>query len=91
LPAVNVHALWIMKNPPGAISTSSQATATKEAALAAYPSTWATIRAGWFRMAASMARAANTSPPGELIRRWMVGTSRAFNSFTNFSAEMPPQ
>ena len=47
----------------GAISTSSQATATKEAALAAYPSTWATIRAGWFRMAASMARAANTSPP----------------------------
>ena len=91
MPAVNVHALWIMKNPPGAISTSSQATATKEVALAAYPSTWATIRAGWFRMAASMARAANTSPPGELIRRWMVGASSALNSLTNFSAEMPPQ
>jgi len=91
LPAVNVHALWIMKNPPGAISTSSQATATKEAALAAYPSTWATIRAGWFRMAASMARAANTSPPGELIRRWMVGAAVAFSSFTKASAATPPQ
>jgi hypothetical protein len=61
-----------------------------DAAEAATPSTVAVISPGYSRIAWAIARAANTSPPGELTRS-DTGPDMPFSASMNWPALTPPK
>ena len=91
LPMAKVQVSCTMNWLEGVASTLSQAQVMLVAALAARPSMWACTVASCSRKAWHMASAAKTSPPGQLMRRWMVSASMARTAGTKSCGHTPPQ